>query len=144
MCLEHYSVGALGDSFYEYLLKVWILNNRTDSNIKQMYDVAIDAIEKHMLFKSEPNKLWYFAELKSTRVEHKMAHLACFIGGLFALQSKYETDSERKKHYLELGEQIANTCHESYVRTGKFFQFIFRITKNYKYRYWNWTGNFSI
>ena len=115
-CLQHFSVGALGDSFFEYLLKVWLLNNRTDSEIKEVYDRAIEAIEKNLLFKSKPSNLWYFAEKKSSRIEHKMAHLTCFIGGMFALQSKYETDSEKRKHYLELAEQVANTCHESYIR----------------------------
>lgn len=38
---EHTSVGALGDSFYEYLLKAWIQSNGTDSEARQMYDEAI-------------------------------------------------------------------------------------------------------
>ena len=37
----HTSVGALGDSFYEYLIKEW-LQNRTDTQAKEMYDEAID------------------------------------------------------------------------------------------------------
>lgn len=73
-----------------------------------------------MLKKSKPSNLWYFVELKNSRVEHKMDHLACFIAGMFALQSKHENDTERI-HYLELAKQIANTCHEGYIRSGKFF-----------------------
>lgn len=121
--LDHFSVGALGDSFFEYLLKVWLLNNRTDSELKNVYDLAVQAIEKHLLFKSKPNNLWYFAEKKSSRIEHKMAHLTCFIGGMFALQSKYETDPEKQRHYLELAEKIADTCHESYIRAGKILSY---------------------
>lgn len=47
-----------------------------------------------------------------------MGHLACFAGGMFALGA----DGSRKDkagHYLELGAEIARTCHESYDRTGK-------------------------
>lgn len=46
-----------------------------------------------------------------------MGHLACFAGGMFALGA----DGSRDKagHYLELGAEIARTCHESYDRTGK-------------------------
>lgn len=46
-----------------------------------------------------------------------MGHLACFAGGMFALGA----DGSRNKagHYLELGAEIARTCHESYDRTGK-------------------------
>jgi len=101
--LKHVSVGALGDSFYEYLLKLWLITGKTDPKLKEVYDSAITAVENHLLYKSEPNKLWYFAELKGTRVEHKMDHLACFIAGLFALQSVNEVDDERRKHFFGVG-----------------------------------------
>lgn len=111
-------MGALGDSFFEYLFKIWLYKNKSDSQLKATYDAAIEAIEKHLLFKSEKSKLWYFVELRGSRTEYKMDHLACFIAGVFALQSRHETDPQRRAHYLELGVKIAKTCHEGYVRTG--------------------------
>jgi hypothetical protein len=44
---------------------------------------------------------------------------ACFAVGMFALQSTHEKDAKRRAHYVELAEQIGNTCHEAYKRTGK-------------------------
>lgn len=41
---------------------------------------------------------------------------ACFTAGMFALGAK---DSKDEKHYLNLAAGLANTCHESYIRTGK-------------------------
>ena len=38
-----------------------------------------------------------------------------FAGGMFALGAK---DSNDEAHYMELGADIAHTCHESYIRTG--------------------------
>ncbi len=38
---EHVSVGALGDSFYEYLLKAWLWSGKSDSEARQMYDNAL-------------------------------------------------------------------------------------------------------
>ena len=38
---EHVSIGALGDSFYEYLLKAYIQSNKTDLEALRMYDAAI-------------------------------------------------------------------------------------------------------
>ena len=38
---EHVSVGALGDSFYEYLLKQWLYSGKTDTTAREMYDEAI-------------------------------------------------------------------------------------------------------
>jgi mannosyl-oligosaccharide alpha-1,2-mannosidase len=57
-------VGALGDSFYEYLLKSWIWSGRKDEALKGMYDQAMQAIEKNLLFKSKQSQLWYFADMK--------------------------------------------------------------------------------
>ncbi|KRX94106.1 Mannosyl-oligosaccharide alpha-1,2-mannosidase isoform B [Trichinella pseudospiralis] len=108
------SVGALGDSFYEYLLKSWLISDKADLVAKQMYDEAMAAIIEHMLFVSKGG-LTYFGELKSSYVNHKMDHLACFIGGLFALHGVNEEEAYDK--YMPLAKQITTTCHESYVRS---------------------------
>lgn len=39
---DHTSVGGLGDSFYEYLLKAWLMSDRTDSEARKTYDDAIE------------------------------------------------------------------------------------------------------
>ncbi|KJH42565.1 glycosyl hydrolase family 47 [Dictyocaulus viviparus] len=113
-----YSIGALGDSFYEYLLKHWLITGKKDTPTKNEYDSAVFAMEKKMLFESNRSKLWYFANIHGTRIEHKMEHLACFSGGMFALQSANEANSTIASHYLDLAEKLAHTCHESYVRSA--------------------------
>lgn len=35
------SVGGLGDSFYEYLLKAWLMSDKTDEEGKKMYYDAL-------------------------------------------------------------------------------------------------------
>lgn len=73
------SLGGLGDSFYEYLLKAWIQSGKEDVEARQMYDEAIAAIDQHMI-KTSPGKLLYVSDLKYDRPDHKMGHLACFAG----------------------------------------------------------------
>ena len=51
------TIGAFGDSFYEYLIKSWIQSNRTDSEARRMFDAAAEAIDKHMLKKSRTGLL---------------------------------------------------------------------------------------
>lgn len=126
------SMGALGDSFYEYLLKAWIQSNKEDIEARQMYDDAMQAAMQHML-QTSPNGLMYFAELKFDRPEHKMDHLGCFSGecnnliknksmsllfsgGLLALGGKTLTN-EMSEKYVEVASKITNTCHESYDRS---------------------------
>lgn len=39
---EHVSLGALGDSFYEYLIKSWVMSGETDNVARRMYDKAVE------------------------------------------------------------------------------------------------------
>lgn len=45
--VEHVSVGGLGDSFYEYLIKSWLMSAKTDVEAKTMYYEALEV--RHML-----------------------------------------------------------------------------------------------
>ncbi|XP_007169378.1 mannosyl-oligosaccharide 1,2-alpha-mannosidase IB isoform X1 [Balaenoptera acutorostrata] len=112
----HTSVGGLGDSFYEYLLKAWLMSDKTDHEARKMYDDAIEAIEKHLIRKSRGG-LTFIGEWKNGHLEKKMGHLACFAGGMFVLGAD-GSRMDQAGHYLELGAEIARTCHESYDRTA--------------------------
>ncbi|XP_046668814.1 mannosyl-oligosaccharide alpha-1,2-mannosidase IA isoform X2 [Homalodisca vitripennis] len=113
---HHMSMGALGDSFFEYLLKEWLRSGREDQEARQMYDEAMQAIMTHML-RTSAGGLMYFSDLKFDRLEHKMDHLACFSGGLLALGA-HTLQSPQSARYMEVAEGITNTCHESYDRTA--------------------------
>lgn len=69
----------MGDSFYEYLLKSWLQSGRTDTETRQMYDDAMEAIVNNMIQTSK-NGLIYVANMVNNRLDHKMDHLACFAG----------------------------------------------------------------
>ncbi|KAI8034387.1 mannosyl-oligosaccharide alpha-1,2-mannosidase IA isoform X3 [Drosophila gunungcola] len=110
----HMSLGALGDSYYEYLLKAWLQSGQTDEEAREMYDEAMLAIMDKMV-RFSPGGLTYVSDLKFDRLEHKMDHLACFSGGLFALGAATRQNDYTDK-YMEVGKGITNTCHESYIR----------------------------
>lgn len=115
---HHMSMGALGDSFYEYLLKAWIQSDGEDVQAKRLLLDAVKAIEAKMLLQSRSGFL-YLAEIKYDRVEPKMDHLACFAGGFYGLMSRTlgEDPSVTKDHFMDVAKNITNTCHESYDRT---------------------------
>lgn len=164
---RHVSMGALGDSFYEYLLKSWLQSGKTDTVARRMYDDAVKAIERQLVRTSQSG-LKHFAELKNGRFESKMDHLSCFAGGMFAMGA---SSTENESHYLQLGADIANTCHESYIRSDtklgpeafhfdgsteakavrpnegyyilrpeviETYFYMWRLTKDTKYREWGW------
>ncbi|XP_069080021.1 mannosyl-oligosaccharide 1,2-alpha-mannosidase IC [Pleurodeles waltl] len=112
---HHVSVGGLGDSFYEYLIKAWLMSERTDHEAKQMYYEALEAIEAHLV-KRSAGGLTYIAEWRGGLLDHKMGHLACFSGGMIALGAA-DAREDKKKYYMDLAAQITHTCHESYARS---------------------------
>lgn len=109
---KHVSLGALGDSFYEYLLKSWIMTGKSDNLARTMYDEAMKAIDKHLIRKSNGG-FTYAGVYNYGSVETKMEHLACFSGGMFALGAD-GAPADQKDRYMELGREIARTCRESY------------------------------
>lgn len=98
---DHMSLGGLGDSFYEYLLKAWIQSGKEDVEARQMYDEAIAAIDQHMI-KTSQGKLLYVSDLKYDRLEHKMGHLACFAGKSFIPPFKLIPLSKKKKYFYKI------------------------------------------
>lgn len=64
-----------------------------------------------------------------------MGHLTCFAGGMFALGAD-GAPSDKTGHHIELGAEIAKTCHESYDRTREYhvgtacLHFCIRLNEN--------------
>lgn len=112
---QHTSVGALGDSFYEYLLKEWIRSGKKDVQAKELMDEALTDIE-NQLVKVSNGGLTYIAEYKFGRLEHKMDHLACFAGGMYGLAAHEEQDANSAR-WMRIAQGITHTCHESYDRS---------------------------
>ncbi|XP_070821855.1 mannosyl-oligosaccharide 1,2-alpha-mannosidase IA isoform X2 [Chaetodon trifascialis] len=113
---HHVSIGGLGDSFYEYLIKSFLMSDKSDEDAKKMYYSALEAIEANLVQKS-PGGLTYMAEWRGGILDHKMGHLACFSGGMIGIGAD-DGAAEKRQHYLDLAAEITHTCHESYSRSA--------------------------
>lgn len=101
-----YTFGAMADSAYEYMLKVWIQGGRNEPMYRELYDKAMEGMHKQLEQKSSPSGLTYLADLHSNSYDHKMDHLACFMGGLLALGAYTDPQglhSERASRDLRTG-----------------------------------------
>lgn len=96
--------GAMSDSFYEYMLKLWLQGGRTEEIYREMYDDAIQGMHDHLLQVSSPSELVFIADKNNGRLDTKMDHLVCFMGGLLALGAYTDPqglDSERAQRDLK-------------------------------------------
>ncbi|VDM67954.1 unnamed protein product [Strongylus vulgaris] len=110
------SLGAMGDSFYEYLIKSWLQSGKKNKQARRMYWDVSKAIQEQMIFKSKSG-LTYLADLHDGLPHHEMGHLACFSVGLFALQAVNERSYTERETTMKLAEELGRTCHESYIRS---------------------------
>ncbi|KAH6793096.1 alpha-mannosidase 3 [Perilla frutescens var. hirtella] len=129
---ENIRLGSRGDSYYEYLIKVWLQN--PGSNFTYMHDMYIESMQgvKELLVKkSVPNGLVFVGELPygpEGGFSPKMDHLVCFLPGTLALGATKGIMKEKAMkenlltfedlENLKLAEDLAKTCYEMYSVTS--------------------------
>lgn len=94
-----FTLGGMGDSFYEYLLKSWLQSGQKDEKSKQLYIAAMEGVINKLVQLSEKSKLLYLSQVDMGVPGHKMDHLSCFAGGMLALSGR----TMGLQHHLELG-----------------------------------------
>ena len=136
--VEEATLGGLADSFYEYLLKLWLYTNKSNDMLLATYLKAMEAARAKLIAKSHEG-LTYAGEYLNGILAPKMGHLACFTGGMFALTSIYvDLLSEQERlDYQKLAVDITNTCHESYVRAHTHLGTYLSLTNHKKSKYLN-------
>lgn len=112
------TLGALGDSYYEYLMKMYLLTNKQIPKYKRMYNEAIDAVDEFMIAEDRDSNM-YIAEVRSPNKPDKipkMDHLVCFAGGMYALGAHHhiEGDESTRLKHLRQGAAITETCYKGY------------------------------
>lgn len=158
-----YTVGPLADSFYEYLLKLWLQSGKADTKYRNYWVEAAKSIQEHLVRKT-PEGFDYIGSGHVPRVSHDMDHLTCFAGGMFALAGKTIED-ENADQWFSLGANLTETCYKMYEKQPhglspektritnwmaviKYYIlrpeaveslfYMWRFTHDEKYRQWGW------
>lgn len=134
------SMGALGDSFYEYLLKRWIHSEMMadaaagdgGQGYLRRWTRAMDSMIEHMVHTSEDGYT-YIADLATGQgagpaaAVPRMEHLTCFVPGMLALgvyhAGRLADDelmgADRSAAYMRVAEGVARTCFAMYATSGR-------------------------
>ncbi|KAJ3982925.1 glycoside hydrolase family 47 protein [Lentinula detonsa] len=89
-------LGSLADSYYEYLLKQYLLTKSTETVYQTMYNNAVDGIAENLMQQTPEEHLTYMAELNpqgyflnstpsAWNLGHRQEHLVCFLAGSLML-----------------------------------------------------------
>ncbi|KAJ3126900.1 Mannosyl-oligosaccharide 1,2-alpha-mannosidase IB [Nowakowskiella sp. JEL0407] len=115
----YYSIGSGGDSFYEYLLKLWLSTG--EERYWDVYYESAQSVFENLAKVSQnfhdvvylPNHQFYSGILNP---EANFHHLTCFAGGMFATGALARREGNWTEH-LQLARQITDTCYKSYNKT---------------------------
>eukprot|EP00928_Gymnodinium_smaydae_P098987 TRINITY_DN932_c1_g1_i1.p1 TRINITY_DN932_c1_g1~~TRINITY_DN932_c1_g1_i1.p1 ORF type:complete len:595 (-),score=144.26 TRINITY_DN932_c1_g1_i1:130-1914(-) len=119
------TLGARGDSYYEYLLKQYLQTDKREKHFLQRYLVAIEGVCGQLLRRSSTG-LTFIGELLNGEVSSfspKMDHLVCFLPGTLALGHMHDVDSKRLAEscpglsHLDLAVALMETCVSMYKTT---------------------------
>lgn len=106
-----YKFGALGDSFYEYELKLWLQTGKTENYLKEMYDRAMDGVHNELLVRTKKSNLLYLVEKDRSEITKKMDELVCFMPGLLALGSYHDPNYVNSPRNLKTAKSLMYTCY---------------------------------
>jgi mannosyl-oligosaccharide alpha-1,2-mannosidase len=108
------TLGARGDSFYEYLVKQWVLTNRTEKWLEEAYTKTANGIVTRLLIQIDDHRALVAeaANVNGGQLEEKMDHLVCFVVGMLQLGKHGSTAARDDK----AAGDIARTCYEMYSR----------------------------
>ncbi|KAL0305499.1 UNVERIFIED_CONTAM: Mannosyl-oligosaccharide 1,2-alpha-mannosidase MNS3 [Sesamum radiatum] len=129
---DNIRLGSRGDSYYEYLIKVWLQNRGSNlTYLYNMYEESMKGVKELLVRKSVPNGLVFVGELPygpEGAFSPKMDHLVCFLPGTLALGAtkgivKEKAMRENLLNFedlqnLKLAEDLAKTCFEMYSVTS--------------------------
>ncbi|KAK6911104.1 Glycoside hydrolase family 47 [Dillenia turbinata] len=133
--------GAMGDSFYEYLLKVWIQGNKTAAvkHYRDMWETSMKGFLS-LVTRSTPSSFAYICEKNGDSLNNKMDELACFAPGMLALGSSGYGSGESEK-FLSLAEEdmiVGTSWNILRPETIESLFYLWRMTGNKTYQDWGW------
>ncbi|RKP24866.1 glycoside hydrolase [Syncephalis pseudoplumigaleata] len=112
-----YTMGAMADSYYEYLLKRWLQTGRAESSLRQRYDHAVLGMRKHLVKTSAHSHYVFSGDLEDDGAfTPRMQHLTCFIGATLALGALNDAGNPaRASDDMRLAADITDTCVDMYA-----------------------------
>mmetsp|Transcript_1529 Transcript_1529/g.4487 ORF Transcript_1529/g.4487 Transcript_1529/m.4487 type:complete len:515 (-) Transcript_1529:178-1722(-) len=110
------SFGAMGDSYYEYLLKGWIQSGKKEVQWKDLWKEAMREMMDSLVFRTQGGTT-FVAESDGGMPSYKMDHLACFVAGMLMEGSRKLPKAEVDPRWEPTAAALTETCYQFYERS---------------------------
>ncbi|KAI0017481.1 glycoside hydrolase [Xylariomycetidae sp. FL0641] len=113
---DGFTLGALADSLYELLPKMYALLGGLEPIYEKMYRDAMYTAIQHLLFRPmlpDQADILFTGNVhvgEDIELQPEGQHLACFVGGMFGLGGKLF----RIEEHVEIGEKLTRGCAWAY------------------------------
>lgn len=110
--------GAMGDSYYEYLLMQWLQTGKKETKFKDQWVLAMDEMHEKLVKKTRGGEVFIAESGWSGEIARRMDHLACFVAGMLELGYRTLPPNEVKEVWHETAAGLTSTCHKMYTMTA--------------------------
>lgn len=118
------TLGAPADSYFEYLVKMWVQGGRREKRFWDLFARVMDAVDAVASYKSSKGDVIVRdvlpdADGRIIRFQHKMDHFACYIPGMIVLglDGLGDDEGERRAKWEGIAEDLTETCYKMYERS---------------------------
>lgn len=117
------TTGAPADSYFEYLVKVWVQGGRKEKVYWNLFARVVDSMVSIGSYTSRHGDRIMRDVLPSQdgtlHFSHKMDHFTCYIPGMIVLglDGLDKSEMKRRKQWELLAEEITETCFKMYVKS---------------------------
>lgn len=112
------TIAGGGDSFYEYLIKNYILQTEKNEAHKEMWQNSVESVQKYMLSPTLQNPdIQYVAMIGNSTVYYTSQELICYWPGNILLGISQVQDAEKKAKYKTFADTFFKSCIETWKKT---------------------------
>lgn len=117
------TLGAPADSYFEYLVKLWVQGGRREKMYWERFANVTDAMLRVASYTSKDGITIVRDVVPSAdgkmQFQHKMDHFACYIPGMIVLgiDGLARSETARRQKWEWLAEQLTETCFQMYIKS---------------------------
>ncbi|KAI9285624.1 glycoside hydrolase [Umbelopsis sp. AD052] len=107
------TISGGGDSYYEYLLKNYLLLGSTDDSLLSSWKTFVDSMETYLQQEDEFHSFTYLADMESGKLISQSGELVCFVPGNIIYGAKLLENKE----YADFAKKLMDSCYQIWEGT---------------------------